>query len=67
MGSRLNKVICTYSPSMSEQDIIRLICNELGMDAFDPERVKNLLGKILIECSGTFSFEYKQVLNFSMI
>lgn len=66
-ANRVERRSCTQSPSIAEQDIIQLVCNELSMDTFDAEHVKNSLNQILIEHSGLLSFEHKHIQRFSTL
>lgn len=46
-ANRVERRSCAQSPSIAEKDIIQLVCNELGMDTFDLEHVRDLLDQIL--------------------
>ncbi|MHB8170211.1 MAG: recombinase zinc ribbon domain-containing protein, partial [Thermincolia bacterium] len=47
-ANRVERRSCTQSPSIAENNIIQLVCNELGMDTFDSEHVRDLLDQIII-------------------
>ena len=66
-ANRVERRSCTQSPSIAEKDIIQLVCNELGMDTFDSEHVRNLLDQIIIDNIGLISFEYKHTQRFSTL
>lgn len=66
-ANRVERRNCTQSPSIAEQDILHLVCNELNMDTFDAEHVRNSLNQILINHSGTLSFEHKYMQRFSTL
>lgn len=66
-ANRVERRSCTQSPSIAEKDILQLICKELGMDTFDPERVRDLLDQIQIGHAGSISFEYKHTQRFSIL
>jgi len=66
-ANRVERRSRTQSPSIAEQDIIQLMCNELGMDNFDPEHVRDSLDQILIDHSGSISFEHKHTQRFSTL
>lgn len=63
-ANRVERRSCTQSPSIAEKDILQLICKELGMDTFDPERVRDLLDQIQIGHAGSISFEYRHIQRF---
>lgn len=65
-ANRVERRSCTQSPSIAEQDIIQLICNELDMDTFDSEHVRDSLDQILIDHVGSISFEHKHTQRFSI-
>jgi len=48
-ANRVERGSCTRSPSIAEKEIIQLICNELCMDTFDSEHVRDSLDQILID------------------
>lgn len=66
-ANRVERRSCTQSPSIAENDIIQLVCNELGMDTFDSEHVRDLLDQIIIDNTGLISFEYKHTQRFSTL
>ncbi len=66
-ANRVERRSCTQSPSITERDIIQLVCNELGMDTFDSEHVRESLDRIQIDHSGSISFEYKHTQRFSSL
>ncbi|MBA1334642.1 MAG: Recombinase [Firmicutes bacterium] len=66
-ANRVERRGCRRSPSVAEQDIIYLICCELGMDTFDAEHVRSSLDRILIYDTGSVSFEYKHIQRFSTL
>jgi len=57
-ANRVEHGICAHSPSVTEHDMIQLICKKLGMNTFDVKHVRNSLNQILIDHSGSISFEY---------
>jgi len=63
-ANRVERRSCTQSPSIAEKDILLLICKELGMDTFDPERVRDLLDQIQIGHAGSISFEHRHIQRF---
>jgi hypothetical protein len=66
-ANRVERRSCTQSPSIAEKDIIQLVCNELGMDTFDSEHVRESLNQIRIDHVGSISFEYKHTQRFSTL
>ncbi|RCX21103.1 recombinase [Anaerobacterium chartisolvens] len=66
-ANRVERRRCTQSPSITEKDIIQLVCNELGMDTFDSEHVRDLLDQILIDQAGSIFFEYRHTQRFSTL
>lgn len=66
-ANRVEREGCTQSPSVAEQDIIHLICSELGMDTFDTEYVRSSLDRILIYDTGSIYFEHKHMQCFSTL
>lgn len=66
-ANRVERRSCTQSPSITEKDIIQLVCNELGMDTFDPDYVRDLLDQIQIDHAGSITFEYKHTQRFSTL
>lgn len=66
-ANRVERRSCTQSPSITEKDIIQLVCNELGMDTFDSEHVRESLDRIQVDHSGSISFEYKHTQRFSFL
>ena len=41
-ANRVERRSCTQSSAIAENDIIHLVCNELGMSTFDSEHVRDL-------------------------
>lgn len=65
-ANRVERRSCTQSISITEKDILKLICNQLGMDTFDVEHVRNSLNQVLVDHSGMLSFEYTHMQRFSI-
>ena len=66
-ANRVERGGCVQSPSVADQDVIHLICNEFGMNTFDTEYVKSSLDRIMIDDTRSISFEYKQMQHFSTL
>jgi hypothetical protein len=66
-ANRVERKSCTQSLSIAEKDIIQLVCNELGMDTFDSEHVRDSLDQIQIDHAGSISFGYKHTQRFSTL
>lgn len=56
------KKFCKHSPSIPEEMIKEAICEELGLDIFDENEIKNSVDAILVQTDGNLQIElqYKE-------
>lgn len=61
------KKFCKHSPSISEERIKELICEKLGIRAFDERQVKNQIDTIFIHSDGSLQIDLQSAEYFKLL
>lgn len=61
------KKFCKHSPSIPEERIKELACKELGISAFDENRVKDQVDTIWVHSDGSLQIEWQNTEHFGLL
>lgn len=59
------KAICHNSPTIPEQKVIELLCNELDLSDFDQQTIHEKVDQVLVQSDGKLEVQFKQTQNMS--
>lgn len=59
------KVICHDSPTLPEQKVIEILCEELDLSDFDQQTIHERVDRVLVQSDGKLEVQFKQTQNMS--